>query len=1087
MPVNANTQIYDKTIDRAAMIRLYERRVNGKVELLIDGHAVRVDKLIRDAQKSDNGFKRLQEAIDQDIQKTYKEVFQTSKKELIGFANNQYSNTLNNFSNTIGEIWRLRSPNQRIPEEIVLKRPLYQNDKLEPGWSRLALAERKRITAIIRKGLSEGLDTATLARRVRKSSVFKISKFHSRALVTTAITAIRSEVDHAIYEANEKVIVGWQYVAVLDSRTTDICRHRDGTTYPVSDRSHLPPAHYNCRSTTTPVFKSWEDVDKLESVAQVRKRNLKNLTPEQVAFYDGQTPARESYHEWLSRQPTEIQLRHLGDYQKLELFRSGKLKANKFTNPEGNSIGLQELRQLTDSGLTLPNDTQKFALAKEKLDTMKIWATNPDDFINDAKLTNTLKDFYVLQTKELDGTLSLTNYRGLLIGSKKGVKKRVLTHPPRDDQVIFNPITGRYEDARLYRPNPKVLENSLRLVDESDKLLDRDKEFIRAFARKLDEEMSINERAVVVENLRTTFSRYRENGEIWGNYKAVSQSQIKFDVMNISDNLETQIRKDADVLKKLLQSNYIDPVLGPTQLKELHDKFIPNILAKNKWEDTVAPKVARELRSAFHLDIPIKIRARVNDKQLNHFYLKFAQQLSLADTPDRDQLAVQLGRDLHNLAGLNGDRKKWYNLGLKILESKNAKKFYEVETFGVQKRRMKSRMSGKYFGPYYDTLSYNIRIIDPRIQNYAKLTRSVELGLRIPATDDKNKLVVRPGFKTYFIDRGILGFEDSRIPITSTSSFNEFPTDFIDKDFARALNWTSSAKYKIDNDFYDFVNKLLYFQDDKGQAKHYNERNEYRKYIASRGDSYERFKAMEWLRKDEKSFSNLAFIDHRARIYERGFIGPQAGETFRPFLNTAEEKSLSPELFDVFKDQVGSFLGGLNDNFEGRYNAFSFPGRQKIAEKWWPELVDLGNKMRRAKPNDIRKILDSPFVAQVDGEELGKFFRFAIESAKIDEHLNGDYSPEALKKLSKYKTGLALEQDASASGAQIIALTTKNKELAELSNVIPTSYKKRLYDEVAAATFDDPRFRKINEKLGLTEKDIRKAVKYSNMVKCCHV
>lgn len=77
---------------------------------------------------------------------------------------------------------------------------------------------------------------------------------------------------------------------------------------------------------------------------------------------------------------------------------------------------------------------------------------------------------------------------------------------------------------------------------------------------------------------------------------------------------------------------------------------------------------------------------------------------------------------------------------------------------------------------------------------------------------------------------------------------------------------------------------------------------------------------------------------------------------------------------------------------------------------------------------------------------------------------------------------MALEQDASSSGAQIIALTTKNKQLAELSNVVPTAYKKRLYDEIAAATFNDPEFRKLNERLGLTEKDLRKASKAQNMV-----
>jgi hypothetical protein len=147
-----------------------------------------------------------------------------------------------------------------------------------------------------------------------------------------------------------------------------------------------------------------------------------------------------------------------------------------------------------------------------------------------------------------------------------------------------------------------------------------------------------------------------------------------------------------------------------------------------------------------------------------------------------------------------------------------------------------------------------------------------------------------------------------------------------------------------------------------------------------------------------------------------------------------------------------------------------------------PEVVRIGNLMRRGKPNDIREILESDLVQSVDGEEQGKFFRFAIETAKIDEFLGGDYSVKSLARLSDYKIALALEQDASSSGAQIIALTTRNKQLAELSNVIPTNQKKRLYDEIAAATYNDPRFKAINERFGLTEKDLRKAAKAQNMV-----
>jgi SPP1 gp7 family putative phage head morphogenesis protein len=1080
--VNANTQVYDKVVDRAAMIRLYERRVNGKIEVVIDGHAVRLDDVIRKGNLSPAGREKLFKEIDKELLKTYKETYNISKRSLLDLFGDQVSYAYQNVETAIGKIWKPERPNRRIAEEVVLEKPLYKDSTLAAGWAGVSVAEKKRLEAVIRKGIADNKTVDEIALEVRKGNVHTISRQQSKALVVTAITSVSTQADHAVYRANERALRGWQYVAVLDARTTPVCAHRDGHIYPMGDTAHLPPAHFNCRSTTVPVFKSWDDISKLEGAAQIRRRNLQNLSAKDIAFYDGQTALRESYNDWLLRQSKDVQLRHLGDYQKVDLFRTGQLELNQFTNPEGNSIGIKELRALTDSGYTLPNDTLKFAAAKQKLDSMQLGASTPDDFISDEQLKKTLLDYYLLQAGELNGTLSLTNYRGMLLGTKRSAKTRVLTAPPREDQLKFNPITGRYEDIRLYQPNPAVLANNLRLVDESDKLLERDKQFIREIVDNLSERMSINERAVIADNLRIIFGRYRDNGEVWTNFKAVVQGQIKFDVMNVSDAIETQIRRDADVLKKLKDSNYIDPVLGPTQLQDLHDNFVDNIFARNKWEDRVAPKIAKELRNTFDYKIPLTIRNRLSDRELQQFYLRFAHRLSLADSPDRDQFAAALGRDLYNLANINGDRRKWYTLGMKLLEADNVKKFFEIETFGVQKRRMKSMMSGTYFGPYYDTLAYNIRIVDPRIQDYAKLTRKVELGLRVSVTEDKNRLVFREGYKTYFIDRGILGYEDTRIPITSTSSFSEFPEEFVDKDFVDALTWASKTKYKIDEDYYDFTQKLLYFEDDKGNAKKYNELNEYRKYIASRGDAYERFKAMEWLRTSGKSFSNHPFIDHRARIYDRGLIGPQSGETFRPFLNTAEVKKFSPEEFADFQDQIGSFLGGLSDFFEGRYNSLSITGRQKIAEKWRPELVRIGNHMLRKKPADIRAILDSEIVSKIDGEELNKFFRFALETAKIDNYLEGKYTKASLSRLNDYDVSLALEQDASSSGAQIIALTTRNKQLAELSNVIPTNQKKRLYDEIAAATYNDPRFRKLNEKLGLNEKDLRKAAKAQNMV-----
>jgi len=1069
--MNVNTELYDKAADRSAMRRLYENTLNDKVGAIHDDHETQIAKEISTSKKFDRSFKRrLAKRIDTD----YGKMDAVTKASFIDLFADQASYTYQNFEAALSKAWRSKNVSRSVAEEFVLNEPLYMNTTLTKGWSSIGTKERVRIESLIRKGIAEKQTMEEMAVRVRKSNIHKISRNQSRTLVITATTSVYNQADHAVYEVNEKALQGWQYVAILDARTTAICSARDGNIYPISNRVMMPPAHFGCRSFTIPVVKAYEDLASLSGVAQVRKRNLAKLGKKERAYYDGLTPLKESYDQWLRRQPEHIQLKHLGNYDKVKLFQEGRLPLSKFTTTEGTPVGVNTLRRMTDDGLI--NDTQRFALAKEKLDAMQIYAGTPDDFINDLKLTNTLRDYYKLQATELDGTLSLINYRGIMLPSKKASRRAMLSKAPTDKQLKFNPFTNRREDSRFYAPDPYVYRSSLKRVEDSVDLLERDKIFIKDFVEnKLDRHLGYNERSVIADNLRVTFGRQRVNKEVWANFKGVSQGQIKFDVMNISDSIETNLRSNSNFMKKLLNDNYIDPVLGVVQFDELSKEFIDVIRSRNKWEDTIALKVAKELRNVFDLKIPIHIRNRMTDEGIQTFYNKFAMRLAVDDTPDFDQLAVMLGKDLYNSANLNGTRMKWYGLGKTLLETNN--KFYDLASFGVQKRRMKSRLSGKYFGPYYDTTSFNIHLKDARIKNYSKMNRKIDVGLRMGVVDERNRLIVRKGYKTFFIkDR--FGLTDTRIPITSTSSFKDFPEEFIDQNLVDSLNWMATSKFEIDEDYHDAIKKILYFKDDRGKAKFFDELNELKKYLSSRDDSYERFKAMDWLR--GKSFSTNVFIDHRARIYERGFIGPQSGEVFRPFLNTAHERNMNPEAWNVFQDQVGAFLGGLNDEFEGRYDSLTQSGRQKIAAYHRPELVRIGNHMLRKKPEDIRAILQSDMVSKIDGEELPKFLRFAIESAKIDNHLGGNYKD--INKILSFKTKLALEQDASSSGAQIIALTTKNKQLAELSNVVPTNRKKRLYDEVARDTFNDSRFRKLNLKLGISEKDLRKAAKSKLMV-----
>lgn len=1085
--MTANRDIYDGAIDRAAMLRLFEQKMLGKVDLELNGHSVRMNKLL-----SENMHARsIWGDIDRELAGTYDSLDSITSRDLRELCSDQAARTSGLLSRVLGDIADVSPPMGRISEEIVLERPLYNDVVLRKGWAGISNRERIGIEAAIRNLLAKGAKESDIVRAV--SPALGVAKNQAVGLVRTAITSIRNQADHEVYKANANMLRGWQYVAILDSRTTPICAHRDGHIYPVGDVVHLPPAHWHCRSATVPVVKSFDSLAKLDNIAGIRKRNLMALSEKQRAYYDGEAYSDNSYQDWLIRQPYEVRLAHLGDSAKVEMFSNRVLEVDRF-NVGDRTASLSELRQGAQSALGAPGDVRRFADAKVKLDAIKLSFSSPDELIGDVEHAKLLREYYRLQAGELDGTLSLTNYRGALIHNKKKTKERVLNVLPTEEQMIFNPVTGRYEDARMYAPNPSVLAHRLVLVERSDALNADDKEFIARFIDSLSDTTGANERAVIADNLRVTFERFRRSGKVWGNTKAVLNSQIQFDVMNVSESLETAIRLKSDPFKRLKELAFIDPVLGPVYLEDIRARFIDNIIARNLFEDKELPRLAEKIRGSilprtlrtkldsgavgFALDgrIPLKVWNRMSELDVTRFFEKVAGRLSMADLPDRDALAVSIGRQLYETSNFRGSKGEWYKAGLAVLDPLEKDGLIAYETFGVQKRRMRSRITGQYFGQYYDTFSETVRILDPGVHEYAKLNREIDLGLRVGFTEEPT-LIVRPGFKTYFIKRGNI---DTRIPLTSDSSFGDFPEEAITDDMADALNWSANTRYVVDVDTYDGVNRLLNFVDDRGAAKKYEDLNHFRKYLASRGDTYERFKAMEWHRETGNTFSNMPFLDHRGRIYDRGLIGPQSGETFRPFLSSPKALPLGEEGYDVFRDQVGAFFGGLDETFEGNFNSLTVSGRLGVSDRLRKDMTAIGNALIRGKPSDMRFVLDSEFMQRIDGEDYAKAARLCIEAAKIDRHLKGDYND--LSKLREYYTTLVLEQDASSSGAQIIALTTKNKQLAALSNVIPTDQKRRLYDEIAARTYVDPRFVELNKKLGLTERDLRKAAKAQNMV-----
>lgn len=153
------------------------------------------------------------------------------------------------------------------------------------------------------------------------------------SLVRTTIQHMSNAAQMAVIAANADLLIGYRFVATLDSRTTIVCRSLDGRVFKIGE-GPVPPLHINCRSITVPEMN--------ESVKLLGG----GLTR---AAQGGPVPASMTYYEWLHLQPASFQDSVLGKTRG-ELFRSGGLSAQEFArlnlNRRFQPLTLAEMQQL---------------------------------------------------------------------------------------------------------------------------------------------------------------------------------------------------------------------------------------------------------------------------------------------------------------------------------------------------------------------------------------------------------------------------------------------------------------------------------------------------------------------------------------------------------------------------------------------------------------------------------------------------------------------------------------------------------------------------------------------------------------------
>jgi SPP1 gp7 family putative phage head morphogenesis protein len=140
----------------------------------------------------------------------------------------------------------------------------------------------RQLDAQLRRSIALGEGPREAAERVR--TVTRLSAARAERLARTALaSASNRAVFTAVTAARLPTLLGWRYSAILDGRTSPICRALHGRFWPAGDPSLVaPPRHPNCRSLLIPVLAGQRE------------------------------PLFETFDQWLATKPEDEQLAILG-------------------------------------------------------------------------------------------------------------------------------------------------------------------------------------------------------------------------------------------------------------------------------------------------------------------------------------------------------------------------------------------------------------------------------------------------------------------------------------------------------------------------------------------------------------------------------------------------------------------------------------------------------------------------------------------------------------------------------------------------------------------------------------------------------
>lgn len=191
-------------------------------------------------------------------------------------------------------------------------------------FDELSEAAGRQSMQLVQAGVIEGRTTDEIARDVYRG-ITNRARQQVTSVTRTAINHIGSQARQEVYNANSDIMEGERFLATLDARTTITCASFDREVFEIG-QGPIPPLHFGCRSLRLPV---------------VRQEFRRDSMGERASM-NGPVSNQTTYGGWLKGQSEEFQNDVLGP-QRAQLFRSGKVRIDRFTDSNGRVLTLDEL------------------------------------------------------------------------------------------------------------------------------------------------------------------------------------------------------------------------------------------------------------------------------------------------------------------------------------------------------------------------------------------------------------------------------------------------------------------------------------------------------------------------------------------------------------------------------------------------------------------------------------------------------------------------------------------------------------------------------------------------------------------------